>query len=63
MHAESMDLFSLIINLAAELAKLARTLLTDGIRFVALLARSRTALAADTEQSSTGSCIQESWCY
>jgi len=26
-----MELFSLIINLAAELAKLARTLLTDGI--------------------------------
>jgi hypothetical protein len=31
-----MELFSLIINLAAELAKLARTLLTDGIRFMAL---------------------------
>ena len=42
-----MELFSLIINLAAELAKLARTLLTDGIRFMALLARSRTALAAE----------------
>ena len=47
MYAESMDLFSLIINLAAELAKLARTLLTDGMRFMALLARSRTALAAE----------------
>ena len=47
MYAESMELFSLIINLAAELAKLARMLLTDGIRFMALLARSRTALAAE----------------
>ena len=44
MYAEPMELFSLIINLAAELAKLARLLLTDGIRFMALLARSRTAL-------------------
>ena len=47
MYAESMELFSLIINLAAELAKLARTLLTDGIRFMAFLARSRAALAAE----------------
>ena len=42
-----MELFSLIINLAAVLAKLARTLLADGIRFMALLPRSRTALAAE----------------
>jgi len=42
-----MELYSLIINLAAELVKLARTLLTDGIRFMALLARSRTALAVE----------------
>ncbi len=47
MYAESMELNFLIINPAAELAKLARTLLTDGIRFMALLARSRTALAAE----------------
>ena len=47
MYAESMELFSLIINLAAVLAKLARTLLADGIRFMALLPRSRTALAAE----------------
>jgi len=47
MYAESMELFSLITDLAAELAKLARTLLTDGIRFIALLARSRTALAGE----------------
>ena len=47
MYAESMELFSLIINLAAELAKLARTLLTDGIRFMALLTRSRSALTAE----------------
>jgi hypothetical protein len=42
-----MELFSLIINLAAEFSKLARTLVADGIRFIALLARSRTALAAE----------------
>ena len=42
-----MELFSLIINLAAEFAKLARTLVADGMRFIALLARSRTALAAE----------------
>jgi len=47
VYAESMELFSLIINLAAELAKLARTLLTDGIRFMALLTRSRSALTAE----------------
>ena len=34
MYAESMELFSLIVSLAAELAKLARTLLTDGMRFM-----------------------------
>ena len=42
-----MELFSLIINLVAELAKLARTLVADGVRFMALCARSRTALAAE----------------
>jgi hypothetical protein len=42
-----MEWFSLITNLTAELAKLARTLLADGMRFLALLARSRTALAAE----------------
>ena len=42
-----MGLFSLIINLAAELAKLARTVVTDGIRFITLLTRSRRALAAE----------------
>jgi hypothetical protein len=42
-----MELFSLITNLVAEPAKLGRTLFTDGIRFMALLARSRTALAAE----------------
>ena len=42
-----MELFSLIINLVAELAKLARTLVADGMRFMALLTRSRTALAAE----------------
>ena len=47
MYAESMELFSLIISLAAELAKLARTLVSDGMRFIASLARIRTALAAE----------------
>ena len=39
-----MELFSLIVSLVA---KLARALLADGMRFMALLARSRTALAAE----------------
>jgi len=47
VYAQSMELFSLIINLAAELARLARTLLADGIRFIALLAQPRSALAAE----------------
>ena len=55
MYAESMELFSLIVSLAAGLAKLGRTLLTDGMRFMALLARSRAALTVDTEQSGIGS--------
>ena len=42
-----MDLFSRIISLATELAKLARTLVADGMRFIALLARSRSALVAE----------------
>ena len=47
MYAESMELFSLIVSLVAKLAKLVRALLADGMRFMALLARSRTALAAE----------------
>ena len=47
MCAESMELFSLIVSLVAELAKLAPALLTDGMRFLALLSQSRTALAAE----------------
>ena len=54
-----MELLSLIISLAAELTKLARTLVADGVRFIALLARSRSALAAEPEQSSVGVCIRE----
>jgi hypothetical protein len=42
-----MESFSLIINLATELFKLTRALLADGMRFIALLSRSRTALAAE----------------
>jgi len=47
VYAESMELFSLIVSLVTELTKLARALLADGMRFMALLARSRTALAAE----------------
>ena len=42
-----MQLFSLIISLATELAKLAGTLVADGIRYITLLARSRSAVAAE----------------
>jgi hypothetical protein len=42
-----MEYFSRIINLLADLANLARTLFIDGMRFVALLARSRSALVAE----------------
>jgi hypothetical protein len=49
MYAESMELFSQIIRPTTEHAKLARTLLADGMWFIALLARSRTALIADND--------------
>ena len=42
-----MDVISRIFLVLGELAHLARTLFTDGMRFIALLARSRTALAAE----------------
>jgi len=42
-----MEFSSLIISLATELAKLARTLAAESMRFIALLVRSRTALAAE----------------
>ena len=42
-----MDHFSHIFKLLAELTCLARTLFSDGMRFAALLAQSRTALAAE----------------
>jgi len=42
-----MEYFPAIINLLANLAKLARTLFIDAMHFIALLARSRTALAAE----------------
>ena len=42
-----LSLFSLIIHLVAALATLARKLSADGMRFLALLARSRTALAVE----------------
>ena len=42
-----MELFSVIVSLVAELTKLARTLVADSMRFIALLARSRTALATE----------------
>jgi len=42
-----MESFSLIIRLVAELAKLARALVADGMRFITLLARSRSSLAVE----------------
>ena len=42
-----MEYLSRSIKLLAELAYLARTLFTDGMQFIGLLARSRTALAAE----------------
>ena len=42
-----MEFFSHTINLLADLSQLARTLVADGMRFIALLARSRTTLAAE----------------
>jgi putative transposase len=42
-----MENFSVIINLLANLSKLVRMLFTDAMHFMALLARSRTALAAE----------------
>ncbi len=47
VYAELMELCSLTISLTAELAKLARTLVADAMRFMTLIARSRTALAAE----------------
>ncbi len=42
-----MELFSRIIKVLSELAHLARTLFTNGVHFIALCARSRSALAAE----------------
>ncbi len=42
-----MELHYLVINLVTEVAGLIRALLTDGMRFMALLARTRTALATE----------------
>ena len=42
-----MDIISRIFNVLGELAHLARTLFVDAIRYIALCARSRTALAAE----------------
>jgi hypothetical protein len=42
-----MECFSHIINLLAELAHLARMLFTVGMHFIALCARSRSAVAAE----------------
>ena len=47
VYAEPMEMFSLIISLAAETAKLAGTLVADGIRYIALLAPPRSAVAAE----------------
>jgi hypothetical protein len=42
-----MELFPRIFNLLAKLGHLAHALLADGMHFIALCARSRTALAAE----------------
>ena len=42
-----MDIISRIFNALGEIVRLARTLLTNGVHFIALCARSRTALAAE----------------
>ena len=47
MYAQRMDLFSCFFNVLGELAHLARTLFTDGMHFISLFVRSRTALAAE----------------
>ncbi len=47
MYAQQMELFSRIFSVLGELAHLARALFTHGMRFIALLARSCNALAAE----------------
>jgi hypothetical protein len=42
-----MDIVSRVFNALSELFRLARTLITNGAPFIALCARSRTALAAE----------------
>ena len=44
MYAESMELFSRIIELATELAKLAQMLVADGMRFIVWMANSKLSL-------------------
>ena len=47
MYAKFMDIFSRINKVLGGLAHLARTLFSNGIHFIALTMRSRTALAAE----------------
>jgi len=47
VYAKCMELFPRIFKVLAEFAHHARTLFTDGMRFIALLARSRTTMAAE----------------
>jgi len=47
VYAEGMDIISRIFKALYEIARLARTLFTNGMHFIALCARSRTALAAE----------------
>jgi hypothetical protein len=66
VYARHVECFSNIINLLAEHSQLARTLFTDGMRFVTRCARSRTAFAAENlvgiemrhapRRSATGFC-------
>jgi len=47
VYAKYMDYYSQIFNVLGELCHLVRTIFTDGMHFISLSARSRTALAAE----------------
>ena len=57
VYADCMELLSRIINVLAELSHLARTLLTDGVHFIAVCARPRIrpVLAESTHTTGQGS--------
>jgi len=47
VYAKQMEIITGIFSVLGELIHLARTLFTDGMHFMSLFARSRTALAAE----------------